>query len=174
MFTQILCTLVQLGSSIVTATRCMVMCMCVCSQAKLGGLEVVIDIGEFDQQWQRVAGQQFSMQNTLFVPHDFAVSESYYIFFYSDTTFELVSHCLPDGACIMQDLQIVWEQLCKQNRWCCGLHVCQLDSSHTHRSPVMQCIVKCAATAADSAADYHRLHVHLPIAIEFHIFRCSA
>jgi len=66
--------------------------MCVCSQAKLGGLEVVIDVGEFDEQWQRVAGQQFSMQNTLFVPHDFAVSKSYYIFFYSDTTFELVSH----------------------------------------------------------------------------------
>ena len=85
----------------------MVMCMCDCSQAKLGGLEVVIDVGEFDQQWQRVAGQQFSMQNTLFVPHDFAVSESYYIFFYSDTTFELVSHCLPDGACIMQDLRTV-------------------------------------------------------------------
>ncbi len=83
----ILCTQVQQGSSIVTATRCMVMCMCVCSQAKLGGLEVVIDVGEFDEQWQRVAGQQFSMQNTLFVPHDFAVSESYYIFFYSDTTF---------------------------------------------------------------------------------------
>ncbi|DBB11283.1 TPA: hypothetical protein ACH3X3_006718 [Trebouxia sp. C0006] len=63
-------------------------------QAKLGGLEVVIDVGEFDEQWQRVAGQQFSMQNTLFVPHDFAVSESYYIFFYSDTTFELVQFLL--------------------------------------------------------------------------------
>ena len=73
-------------------------CMWVCSQAKLGGLEVVIDVAEFDEQWQRVAGQQFSMQNTLFVPHDFAVSKSYYIFFYSDTTFELVSHSLPDDS----------------------------------------------------------------------------
>jgi len=51
------------------------------------------------------------MQNTLFVPHDFAVSESYYIFFYSDTTFEMVSCSLPDGACIMQDLKTVWKQL---------------------------------------------------------------
>ncbi len=92
--------------------------MHVCSQAKLGGLEVVIDVGEFDEQWRRVAGQQFSMQNTLFVPHDFAVSESYYIFFYSDTTFELVSHPLHECAIIMQDLKMIWEQLCKQNIGC--------------------------------------------------------
>ena len=89
----------------------MVRCICVRSQAKLGGLQVVIDVGEFDEQWHRVAGQHFSMHNTLFVPHDFAVSESYYIFFYSDTTFEMVSCSLPDGACIMQDLKTVWKQL---------------------------------------------------------------
>lgn len=103
--------------------------MCVCSQAKLGGLEVVIDVGEIDKRWQRVAGQQFSMQNTLFVPHDFAVSESYYIFFYNDTTFELVSHSLPDDACIMQkDSKLVWEQPCKQNIRYCGLRVYQLSA----------------------------------------------
>ncbi|DBB04288.1 TPA: hypothetical protein ACH3X1_012785 [Trebouxia sp. C0004] len=34
------------------------------------------------------------MQNTLFVLYDFAVSESCYIFFYSDTTFELVQFLL--------------------------------------------------------------------------------
>ena len=51
---------------------------------------MAIDVAEFDQQWQRVAGQQFSLQNTLFVPHDFAISPSYYIFFYTGSSFELV------------------------------------------------------------------------------------
>ena len=64
--------------------------MFVCRQAKLGSLEVAIDVGEFDGQWQRVAGQQFSLPNTLFVPDDFAVSENYYIFVWSETTFDLV------------------------------------------------------------------------------------
>lgn len=61
-----------------------------CSQVKPSGLEVAIDVAEFDEQWQRVAGQQFNLQNTLFVPHDFAVSPSYYIFFYTGSRFDLV------------------------------------------------------------------------------------
>ena len=65
-------------------------CVCGCSQVKPSGLEVAIDVAEFDEQWRRVAGQQFSLQDTLFVPHDFAVSESYYIFFYTGSSFELV------------------------------------------------------------------------------------
>ncbi len=85
-----------------------------------------------------------------------------------------MSHSHPDGACIMQDLKMVWKQLCKQNIWCCGLHVCQLVSSHTCRSPVKQCMLICAATAADSAADFHRLPGHLPTVIEFYIFLSSA
>ena len=135
---------------------------------------MVIDVGEFDEQWHRVAGQHFSMHNTLFVPHDFAVSESYYIFFYSDTTFEMVSCSLPNGACIIQDLKTVWKQLCKLNRWCSGLHVYQLVSSHTRKNPVMQCILVCAATAADFAADYHRLLGCLPVAIDFLVFLSNA
>lgn len=55
---------------------------------------MAIDVSEFDQQWRRVAGQSFTVPNTFFVPHDFAVSQSYYVFVQSATTFDMVPFLL--------------------------------------------------------------------------------
>ena len=62
----------------------------VCSQVDLRGFGMEVEVAEFDQQWQRVAGQTFRMDNTVFVPHDFAVSENYYVFWQSAAGLDLV------------------------------------------------------------------------------------
>ena len=63
-----------------------------CSQLKpLSGSEMTIDIGEFDEDWQKVAGQTFTMQKSFFNPHDFAISENHYVFFQNAMSFKMVS-----------------------------------------------------------------------------------
>ena len=53
-------------------------------------MSMAVDVAEFDQQWQKVASHSFTFEDTVFVPHDFAVSESYYIFSHSATSFDMV------------------------------------------------------------------------------------
>ena len=53
-----------------------------------------IEINEFDQEWQKVAGQTFTMQKSFFNPHDFAISENYYVFFQNAMSFKMVSSLL--------------------------------------------------------------------------------
>ena len=52
---------------------------------------MTIDITEFDEQWQKVAGQKFTMQKSFFNPHDFAISKNYYVFFQNAMSFNMVS-----------------------------------------------------------------------------------
>lgn len=52
---------------------------------------MAVDVAEFDEQWQKVASHSFTFEDTVFVPHDFAVSQSYYIFSHSATSFDMVS-----------------------------------------------------------------------------------
>lgn len=54
------------------------------------GSEMVIDINEFDENWQKVSGQTFAMQKSFFNPHDFAITDNYYIFFQNDMSFQMV------------------------------------------------------------------------------------
>ena len=56
------------------------------------GSEMVIDINEFDKKWQKVAGHTFTMQKSFFNPHDFAVTENYYVFFQNPMSFAMVRH----------------------------------------------------------------------------------
>lgn len=63
-----------------------------CSHVKpFSGAEMIIDINEFDENWQKVAGQSFTMQKSFFNPHDFAVTEHYYVFFQNSMSFQMVS-----------------------------------------------------------------------------------
>ena len=50
-----------------------------------------IEINEYDQDWQKVAGQSFTMQKSFFNPHDFAISDKYYVFFQNAMSFKMVS-----------------------------------------------------------------------------------
>ena len=52
---------------------------------------MTIDINEFDENWQKVAGQKFTMHKSFFNPHDFAVSKNYYVFFQNAMSFKMVS-----------------------------------------------------------------------------------
>ena len=64
-----------------------------CSHMKpFAGSEMVIDINEFDTNWQKVAGHTFTMQKSFFNPHDFAVTENYYVFFQNPMSFAMVWH----------------------------------------------------------------------------------
>ena len=68
-----------------------------CSQIKpFSGSEMTIDINEFDENWQKVAGQKFTVHKSFFNPHDFAVSKNYYVFFQNAMSFKMVS-LLPDN-----------------------------------------------------------------------------
>lgn len=58
------------------------------------GSEMVIDINEFDDNWQKVAGQSFTMQKSFFNPHDFAVTKNYYVFFQNSMSFAMVRLCI--------------------------------------------------------------------------------
>lgn len=63
-----------------------------CSQIKpIVGAEMKIEINEYDQDWQKVAGQSFTMQKSFFNPHDFAISDNYYVFFQNAMSFKMVS-----------------------------------------------------------------------------------
>lgn len=59
---------------------------------------MVIDINEFDENWQKVAGQSFTMQKSFFNPHDFAVTKNYYVFFQNSMSFHMVSRCMQVAA----------------------------------------------------------------------------
>ncbi len=73
-----------------------------CSQIKpLAGSEMTIDINEFDENWQKVAGQKFTMHKSFFNPHDFAVSKNYYVFFQNAMSFKMVSLFLDNIATCM-------------------------------------------------------------------------
>ncbi|KAL0046710.1 hypothetical protein WJX82_008018 [Trebouxia sp. C0006] len=65
------------------------------SQIKpLAGSEMTIDINEFDENWQKVAGQKFTMHKSFFNPHDFAVSKNYYVFFQNAMSFKMGQYLL--------------------------------------------------------------------------------
>ena len=65
-----------------------------CSHIKpITGAEMKIEINEYDPEWQKVAGQTFTMQNAFFNPHDFAVSKNYYVFFQNAMSFKMVRAC---------------------------------------------------------------------------------
>ena len=75
-----------------------------CRQLRLGGISMAVEVREYDEQWQRAAGQSFTLQDTVFVPHDFAISENYYIFSHSATSFDMVRtdcHCKLAGMTLM-------------------------------------------------------------------------
>ena len=61
---------------------------------------MTIDVGEFDEDWQKVAGQSFTMQKSFFNPHDFAISENHYVFFQNAMSFKMVSFA---SLCDMPD-----------------------------------------------------------------------
>ncbi len=42
---------------------------------------MAINIVEYDSNWERLAGAQFTMQHSFFNPHDFAITPNSYIFF---------------------------------------------------------------------------------------------
>ena len=42
---------------------------------------MAINIVEYDSNWERLAGTQFTMHHSFFNPHDFAVTPNSYIFF---------------------------------------------------------------------------------------------
>ncbi|KAL3146000.1 hypothetical protein ABBQ38_015360 [Trebouxia sp. C0009 RCD-2024] len=66
-----------------------------CSQMKpMAGSEMKIEINEYDQQWQKVAGQTFTMQKSFFNPHDFAISKNFYVFFQNDMSFKMGQYLL--------------------------------------------------------------------------------
>ena len=54
----------------------------VCSLLKpMGDADMAINVVEYDSNWERLAGAQFTMQHSFFNPHDFAITPSSYIFF---------------------------------------------------------------------------------------------
>ena len=55
---------------------------CLCSLLKpFGDADMAIDVVEFDSNWEKLSGAQFTMQHSFFNPHDFAVTPSNYLFF---------------------------------------------------------------------------------------------
>ena len=56
----------------------------------MAGAEMKIEINEYDREWQKVAGQTFTMQKSFFNPHDFAISKNYYVFFQNAVSFKMV------------------------------------------------------------------------------------
>lgn len=54
-----------------------------------------IEINEYDREWQKVAGQTFTMQKSFFNPHDFAISKNYYVFFQNAMSFKMVGLFFP-------------------------------------------------------------------------------
>lgn len=66
-----------------------------CSQVKpLQESEMTIDIKEYDPQWNVVGGNSFAMRDCFFNPHDFAITDNYYVFFQNAMSFGMVSKAL--------------------------------------------------------------------------------
>ena len=42
---------------------------------------MAINVVEYDSNWERLAGAEFTMQHSFFNPHDFAITPNNYIFF---------------------------------------------------------------------------------------------
>ncbi|KAL3155783.1 hypothetical protein ABBQ32_012798 [Trebouxia sp. C0010 RCD-2024] len=53
-----------------------------------------VEINEYDKEWQKVAGQSFTMQKSFFNPHDFAISRNYYVFFQNALSFKMSQYLL--------------------------------------------------------------------------------
>ena len=53
-----------------------------CSLLKpMGDADMAINVVEYDSNWERLAGTEFTMQHSFFNPHDFAITPNNYIFF---------------------------------------------------------------------------------------------
>lgn len=42
---------------------------------------MAIDVVEYNSDWERLSGTQFTMQHSFFNPHDFAITPNNYVFF---------------------------------------------------------------------------------------------
>ena len=47
----------------------------------MGDADMAINVVEYDSNWERLGGAEFTMQHSFFNPHDFAITPNNYIFF---------------------------------------------------------------------------------------------
>jgi len=47
----------------------------------MGDADMAIDVVEYNSDWERLSGTQFTMQHSFFNPHDFAITPNNYVFF---------------------------------------------------------------------------------------------
>ena len=91
------------------------------------GRDLVINVAEYDEQWQQQAGTSFKMPNSMFNPHDFAFTSRHHIFFQ-------VGHWCPSchlcWLLMSQHVQAWYKhairlcvcQTCSKGRCCSALH----------------------------------------------------
>lgn len=47
----------------------------------MGDADMAIDVVEYNSNWEKLAGTQFTMQHSFFNPHDFVITPNNYVFF---------------------------------------------------------------------------------------------
>ena len=76
----------------------------------MAGAEMKIEINEYDREWKKVAGQSFTMQKSFFNPHDFAISQNYYVFFQNAMSFKMV-RCFSHDPSVVQCCKLAQDSL---------------------------------------------------------------
>ncbi|KAK9800351.1 hypothetical protein WJX73_008195 [Symbiochloris irregularis] len=58
------------------------------------GQDLVINVAEYDEQWQQQAATSFKMHNSMFNPHDFAFTPRHHVFFQNAMSMDMASYIL--------------------------------------------------------------------------------
>ena len=78
-----------------------------------GDADMAIDVVEFDSNWEKLSGAQFTMQHSFFNPHDFAVTPNNYLFFQVtlDHRLQLPPSQCKVSSCLHDVLVLIWTNL---------------------------------------------------------------